>query len=136
MGNPNGDLFIKTISWLFVIPASHKRANNHPNIITFSFGSSGPELHFNYTVVCQLTNSTISTNSGLSLSQRSSVSYSCLPHFPSFPLSQAPHFFPLPTPSIMSSSTCSNSQPKYLVVLVGNCHGQTPSRCEPAQACV
>lgn len=33
----------------------------------------------------------------------------------------------------MSSSTRSNSQPKYLVVLVGNCHVQTPSRCEPAR---
>lgn len=34
MGNPNRDLFIKTISWLFVVPASHKGANCHLNIIT------------------------------------------------------------------------------------------------------
>lgn len=26
MGNPDGDLFIKTISWLFVVPASHRGA--------------------------------------------------------------------------------------------------------------
>lgn len=33
MGNPNGDLFIKTISWLFVVPASHEGATSYPNII-------------------------------------------------------------------------------------------------------
>lgn len=42
---------------------------------------------------------------------------------------------PLPPLSTLGSSTRSNSQPKYLVVLVGNCHVQTPSRCEAAQAC-
>lgn len=30
MGNPNRDLFIKTISWLFVVPASHKEATSRP----------------------------------------------------------------------------------------------------------
>lgn len=30
MGKPDGDLFIKTISWLFVAPAIHKRAANSP----------------------------------------------------------------------------------------------------------
>lgn len=40
MGNPNGDLFIKTISWLFVVPASHEGATRRPGFITSSFGSS------------------------------------------------------------------------------------------------
>lgn len=48
MGNPNGDLFIKTISWLFVVPASHEGATRRPGIITSSFGSSMPLLHFDY----------------------------------------------------------------------------------------
>ena len=42
MGNPNGDLFIKTISWLFVVLASHKGATSHPNIITSFRGTSRP----------------------------------------------------------------------------------------------
>lgn len=39
MGNPNGDLFIKTISWLFVVPASHGGATGGLGIITSSFGA-------------------------------------------------------------------------------------------------
>lgn len=29
MGNPNGDLFIKTISWMFVVPASIEGATSY-----------------------------------------------------------------------------------------------------------
>lgn len=55
MGNPNGDLFIKTISWLFVVPASHKGATSRPNIIASSFGLSMHVLHFDYISVSDYT---------------------------------------------------------------------------------
>lgn len=61
MGNPNGDLFIKTISWLFVVPASYKGANSCFNIITLSFRLPAPELHFGHTTVCQFMRSIIHT---------------------------------------------------------------------------
>lgn len=65
MGNPNRDLFIKTISWLFVILASHKGATSHSNIITSSFGSSMAMLHFTYNIACQIIMPTITIKSHL-----------------------------------------------------------------------
>lgn len=67
MGNPNGDLFIKTISWLFVVPASHEGATSRPGIITSSFDSSVLTLHFDYINVCQIIYCTWSINPHLSL---------------------------------------------------------------------
>lgn len=144
MGNPNSDLFIKTISWLFVAPASDKGAKGHPNIITSSIGSSVSV--FVVLLHCRVSDYTQCNFCKLSLIA-SLMMYMIIlsllpwapvvcPTFLFFNISAPPHSSPLPTASIMSSSTCSNSQPKYLVVLVGNCHVQTPSRCEPEQACV
>lgn len=52
MGNPNGDLFIKTISWLFVVPASHKGGTSPPNIITSLFGLTLPRFDFFIVLLC------------------------------------------------------------------------------------
>lgn len=67
MGNPNGDLFIKTISWLFVVPASHEGATSRPGIITSSFDLSVLALHFDYINMCQIIYCTLSINPHLSL---------------------------------------------------------------------
>jgi len=48
MGNPTRDLFIQTISELFVALASHKGATSRSDIISSSFGSSMPVRHFDY----------------------------------------------------------------------------------------
>lgn len=49
MGNPNKDLFIKTISWLFVFPASHRGATSLFNIITSDPSVTG--MRFDYIAV-------------------------------------------------------------------------------------
>lgn len=104
MGNPNGDLFIKTISWLFVVPASHKGATIRPSIITHFFGFSMPVLHFDYIAVCQLIHQFCHT---LTLITGFMIHYASLsfllvicPTFPLFLYLQLP--IPLPFPSPLS----------------------------------
>lgn len=58
MGNPNGDLFIKTISLLFVISANHKGATGRPGVTSSSTYSSSfwgsSRLHVDLIAACHV----------------------------------------------------------------------------------
>lgn len=97
MGNPNRDLFIKTISWLFVVPASRKEATSQPDIITSSLGFQSLSCS-----LIQILHSSIYLNTRLSLlqdapcdSQPPAIFY---PTFPLFLYLQLSVSLPLPTP--------------------------------------